>query len=224
TFYSFAFTGTVLATGLTLLETPSAQAVTFYTNFADFDAATTTTLVEDFEAVFPKSTNLPSFVSNGNTYTGITSTGSAFPNVNVVPAGATGFGVPVTTSSVLTASGDEDFRVDFGTPAEAVAFDTYLNVFGPATVRVFGASGLLDTLSLTHDPTTVGFLGMTSTELITAIQWTSPNGSITDTGIDNIRLGDIIDSEPVPEPTSILSLLVLGTLGGRSLLKRRSQG
>ncbi|MBP0016304.1 MAG: PEP-CTERM sorting domain-containing protein [Cyanobacteria bacterium SBLK] len=219
--YQLVLASTVLALGFDLLKSQSAQAVSFFTDFAAFDAITTTTLVEDFEAFSPKDRPLSSFVSNGNTYTGISS-GRRSPNVAVGSPGYRNFGVPVTNSSVLAANGDENFKIDFGTPAEAVGFDTYLNAYGPATVQVFGTNGLLDTFILQHDPTTVGFLGMASSDLITSIQWTTVRGGVVNTGIDNIRLGEI-DSSTIPEPTSLLSLLVLGVLGGGSFLKRRSQ-
>ena len=131
----------------------------FFTDVNAFDALTNTTLVEDFEAFSPKDRALLSFVSNGNTYAGV-----GRNNVWVSSPGYRNFGVPVTTSSILTATGDEDFTVEFGTPTEAVGFDTYLNAFAPATVRVFGTTGLLDTFVLNHDPTTVGFLGILADE------------------------------------------------------------
>ncbi|NEO58142.1 MAG: hypothetical protein F6K54_36875, partial [Okeania sp. SIO3B5] len=97
----------------------------FFTDVNAFNALTNTTLVEDFEAFPQKDQPLPSFVSNGNTYTALV--GSGFPNVWVSSPGYTNYGVPVTTSSILTTAGDEDFTVEFGTPTEAVGFDTYLN-------------------------------------------------------------------------------------------------
>ncbi|NEO58227.1 MAG: hypothetical protein F6K54_37350, partial [Okeania sp. SIO3B5] len=136
----------------------------------------------------------------------------------------TNYGVPVTTSSILTTAGDEDFTVEFGTPTEAVGFDTYLNTFGPATINVFGTSGLLDTFVLNHDPTNVGFLGILADEEISSIRWTTVNGGIINTGIDNIVQGTEIESTSTPEPISILSLIALGVLGfGSSLLKRKSR-
>ncbi|NES72575.1 MAG: hypothetical protein F6K24_48970 [Okeania sp. SIO2D1] len=191
------------------------------TDFNAFDALTNTNLVEDFEAFSQKDQPLPSFVSNGNTYTGLA--GFPYSNVWVSSPGYTNYGVPVTTSSILTANGDEDFTVEFGTPTEAVGFDTYLNAFGPATVSVFGTTGILDTFVLSHDPTTVGFLGILASEEISSIRWTTVNGGIINTGIDNILQGTEIESASTPEPKSVLSLVALGVLGfGSRLLKGKS--
>ncbi|OZH53408.1 hypothetical protein AFK68_17815 [Hydrocoleum sp. CS-953] len=201
----------------------SAHASTmFFTDVNAFDALTNTTLVEDFEAFSPKDRRLPSFVSNGNKYIGLA--GVPEPNVVVGSPGYTNFGVPVTTSSILTATGGEDFTVEFGTPTEVVGFDTYLNAFGPATVSVFGTTGLLDTFVLNHDPTTVGFLGILASEEISSIRWTTVNGRSINTGIDNIVQGTEIDNTSTPEPTSALGLIALGVLGfGSRLLKGKSR-
>ncbi|MDJ0554876.1 MAG: hypothetical protein QNJ68_10610 [Microcoleaceae cyanobacterium MO_207.B10] len=74
----------------------------FFTDVNAFDALTNTTLVEDFEGFAPKDRALPSFVSNGNTYTGLASV--PHPNVWVSRPGYINFGVPVTTSSILNCS------------------------------------------------------------------------------------------------------------------------
>ncbi|MEM1168600.1 MAG: hypothetical protein AAGJ08_05840 [Cyanobacteria bacterium P01_H01_bin.35] len=191
----------------------------FFTDVNAFDALTNTILVEDFEAFGQKDRRLPSFVSNGNTYTGLA--GIPSPNVWVSSPGYTNFGVPVTTSSILSANGDEDFTVEFGTPREAVGFNTYLNAFGPATVDVFGITGLLETFVLNHDPTTVGFLGILASEEISSIRWTTVRGGVINTGIDNIVQGTKIESASTPEPRSPLGLIALGLLGfGSRLLKR----
>ena len=172
----------------------------FFTDVNAFDALTDTTLIEDFEAFPLKNQPLSSFVSNGNTYTG-------HPNVFVSSAGATSYGVPITTSSIITANGDEDFTVEFGTPTEAVGFDTYLNAYGPATVSVFGANNLLDTFVLNQDPTTVGFLGILASEEISSIRWTTVNGGKIDTGIDNIIQGSRIDKKSTPESSLLIGIV-----------------
>ena len=177
----------------------------FFTDVNAFDALTDTTLIEDFEAfpykAYPGNNQIfPSFVSNGNTYTG-------HPNVFVSSAGATSYGVPITTSSIITANGDEDFTVEFGTPTEAVGFDTYLNAYGPATVSVFGANNLLDTFVLNQDPTTVGFLGILASEEISSIRWTTVNGGKINTGIDNIIQGSRIDKKSTPESSLLIGIV-----------------
>lgn len=115
------------------------SSVTFYTDSAAFDSVTSTTLVEDFESISPKNTPISSFESNGISYTGFA--GIPFPNVLVSSPGYTNYGVPLTTSSVLTSNGDEDFLLEFSTPITAVGFETYLNDFGPAIVSVLGNGG-----------------------------------------------------------------------------------
>lgn len=193
----------------------SQGAVVFYTDILSFDAASNTVVVEDFENVAPTPTDtaVSFFTNNGNTYTGITSAPFA-ANVWVATPPYNNFGVVPTTSAILTATGDEDFRVDFGTPSTAVGFDTYLNGLGPATVQVFGSGGLLGSFNPAHDPTIIGFLGITSSEAITAIQWTTTLGRTKNTGIDNIRQGTA-----VAEPTTLL-LLGLG-IAGLGFARRR---
>ncbi len=202
---------TMFLTGVFVLTVahPGYSIPVYYTDFASFDTVTTTTIVEDFETVSPKDTPLSSFVSNGNTYTAIASTPAA-PNVWVSSPGYTNYGVPITTSSILTATGDEDFTVDFGNPTSVLGFDTYLNSFGPVTLQLFGLNGLLDTRILDHDPTQVGFLGIIASESIYSMRWTSINGRVTNTGIDNIRQGTV-QQPVVPEP-STLTFLGIGLI------------
>jgi hypothetical protein len=204
-----------------LLTAASAQkansAVIFFTDFNSFNEVTKTTVVENFESSsLTIDTFLPPFVSNGNTYTGFA--GQPFPNVYIVPPSANSAFLFPITSNVLSANGDEDFTVDFGSPTRVLGFDTYLNGFGPATVQVFGNSGLLDTFSLSHDPTTVGFLGIVADEPVTSIRWTTVNGGIVNTGIDNIRQGTVL-SASVPEPSTILGSSI--ALGFGTFLKRK---
>jgi len=205
--YRIVAAATITMVGINAVNVEAAT-INYFTDLSLFNAETSTTLIEDFEAVTPKDTPLSSFNSNGNTYTALNSSPFA-PNVGVASPGYTNFGVPITTSSILAANGDEDFMIDFGAPKPVVGFDTYLNAFGSANIEVFGSGGLLDTYTLNQDPTTIGFLGIVASEPITSLRWTTVNGRAINTGLDNIRTGTV-NSANVPEPTAIAGLLITG--------------
>jgi hypothetical protein len=185
--------------------------VTFFTDDVAFNNASIISTVEDFEAFSPKDIALSSFTFNGIIYSGIT-------NVWVSSPGYTNFGVPITDSSILTATGDEDITVSFEVPVTAVGFNTYLNSFGPAVVEVIGSNGILDVFSPSHNPTEVGFLGITSSEEILSIHWKTVNGAATNTGIDNILTGSIRESLLV-SLNSFTALSIPGNNGEKVLLK-----
>ena len=185
-----------------LVSAPSVfGSVTYYTDFAAFDAVTDISLLETFDSVIPKDTALASFVSQGITYAGV---GGATVWVTSYPY--PNFGVALPDATVLTATGPEDFGVELNllSPGTAIGFDTYLNASGPATIEVHGSGGLLGTYSLDHDPTQVGFFGTTANEPIYKIRWTTTGGETVNTGIDNVRIGAVI-----PAPGAIL----LGSIG-----------
>ncbi len=188
----------------------SSAAFTVFDNFADFDAATDTILVEDFEGVIPKDTALASFTSNSITYTGLQDPTIVTPNVWVASAGYTNFGIPgATTSAILTSTGYELFDIDLSAvPATAVGFDVYLNGDGAVTTQYYGSTdNLLLTVIDGRGPGAVRFLGALMDEPIYRIEWASAvvRGQQVNTGLDNLRLG----STAVPAPGAIL----LGTLG-----------
>lgn len=189
-----------------------------YSDLALFNAATVNNvLVEDFESVPAYPTVTTSLTHNDITYTGL----ATHNNVTVASPGFTNFGIPgATTTSILTGNGTDNVQIDFALPMEAVGFDTYLNSWtydaGGANVDVYGASGLLSSFQHNHDFTQVGFLGILADEDITRIVWTTTNGNLINTGIDNVRLADAVN---VPEPGT-LALLALGLLGVRSRFKK----
>jgi hypothetical protein len=158
--------------------------------------------VEDFEAVFPKDTALLSFTSNGITYTGAQ---AGYPNVEVASPGDISFGVPVTTSSVLTSAGNEVFTIDLSAnPARAVGFDVYLNG-GDVATQWYGVGGHL--LMTVHDvrPAGLYFLGFAADEPIYTITWTAVDGACINTGVDNVYVGAL------PAPATLL-LSAVGTV------------
>jgi len=203
-----------LAAVLLPLSSVSLAVPSVYTSFSSFDVFSNTVLVEDFEAVVPKDTALPSFTSNGITYTG---TQASNPNVWVASPGYTNFGVPLTTSSVLTSTGPEDFVVDLSAFSyTAISFDAYLNNLGPVTVQVYGSG---PAPMLTHiDLRGAGmwFTGYIMDEPITSIHWVSIGGEKINTGIDNLRAGYV-----VPTPGAVL-LGAIGTCLVGWLRRRRS--
>lgn len=204
---------------LLLAATTANSTVIFYTDFTSFDTASTTTLTEDFESYATKDIPLASIYSNGITYSPLGSS----TNVWVSSPGYTNYGVPgATTTSILTATGDEHFMITPDSALSAIGFDTYPNQYVPALVNVFGTSGLMDTFDLTTLPNNqIGFLGITSTSAITAVEWFTTSGGVLNTGIDNIYTQAYQQS--VPEP-SILLLLASGIMAlGISRRKRRTQ-
>jgi len=192
-----------MAAVLLPLSSVSLAVPSFYVDYASFDAAVNILQVEDFEAVVPKDTALPSFTSNGVTYTGTQATN---PNVWVASAGYTNFGVPVTTSSILTSTGPEDFTVDLSAFSyTAVGFDEYLNGLGDVVVEFYGSQ---PTPALTlFDGRVAGqwFFGVLLDEPITKIHWTSVGGERINTGMDNLAMG----VSAVPAPGAVL----LGAIG-----------
>lgn len=202
---------------------PAHATLIAYTDLASFDAAANAAVVEDFESAFPKNVPLGAFSHNGISYTPYA--GSPSSNVWVAGPGYPNFGTPVTTTSILTANGDEDWLMTF-TASTAVGFDTYLNQYGPATIRAYGASGLLGTYTVNHNPAQVGFFGLTSdAEAITSLRWTTVGGGIINTGIDNIRLGSIDDVTPgaVPEP-STFAMFGMALAAAGLAARRRKRG
>jgi len=194
---------------LLLACTPIAfGAPTFYTDATAFDAASNILITEGFESAAPedKDVALASFTSQGITYAGV-----GGKNVWIASPGYDNFGVkPLTTSSILTATGEEDFTfsMQLSFPTTAVAFDTYLNFNEEATIKVFTGTPdsyvLIGTKTIEHEPTVVGFFGATSLQPITMIQWTTLGGASENTGIDNVQVGYV-----VPAPGALL----LGAVG-----------
>lgn len=202
----------ICAAFISMFSTTAYADMTFYFTKADFDAAVSTTLLEDFESFVPKDVPLASFTSNGMTYS---NTSGPWPwwNVLVASPGYNNFGagVGITTTSILTATGAEYTIADFSKPPTAVGFDTYFNGLAPTTVEFFGTQGLLGTFVFDASLDNKGYLGVVSSDPITSFHWTNLMGGQLNTGIDNISVNT------VPEP----SLMVLLGISMMSLVGLR---
>ena len=214
-------TSIAIALAATMVTLPASAAITFYNNAGTFNSVATTSLIDDYETGDPRNTQLASLTRNGVTYTPFA--GTPFPNVLLADPGYINFGagVGVTTSSILTANGDENFRADFASAVTAVSFDAYWNGLGPATITVFDGSTILGSYSPSGNPNNKGFLGFLSdSTAITGFQWNTTLGGIANTGIDNLRTGSI--SGPIPEPETYAMLLAgLGLLA--TITRRKKQ-
>jgi hypothetical protein len=197
-----------------LFATPLA-AQSYTSPGAFLGAAGLPSYVETFETVpFAKDVAFPSFTIAGTTYTG-----QAGTNVWVSSPGYTNYGAGLnpTTTSILTANGDENFLIQFLSPNYAVGFDVYYNGLGPATTSFFNGTTLLGSIGYNGSALLGfnGFIASISTP-ITSVQFISTLGGQLNTGIDNLAL---VTVAPVPEPAT-LTLLATG-LAGLALLRRR---
>ncbi len=174
---------------------------------------------EDFESAVPKDAPLSSL----NTLVGTFTPTPGF-NVFVSSPGYTNYGPGLnpTTSSILTANGDESFDWTFAFGAAEVWLEIYLNDLGPATLSFYGAgSNLLAGFVYADDSDSTNNLVSlhydAGANVITNATFVSTNGGISNTGLDNITIAQRGDS--VPEPSSLA--LVLAGLGLGALRARR---
>ena len=201
---------------LAAVLTASPMAAQTYTSSgAFFGAAGTPAYTETFETVpITKDVAYPTF-----TFGGITYTGQAGTNVWVSSPGYPNFGAGLnpTTTSILTANGDENFLLQFLSPYYAVGFDVYYNGLGPATASFFNGATLLGSIGY-NGAAFLGFNGFVASNAtpITSVQFVSTLGGQLNTGLDNIA---VVAVAPVPEPAT-LALCATG-LAGIALFRRR---
>lgn len=184
----------------------------------------TAATVETFESLGPKDVPLAAVASPVGTF--LPFTGGA-GNLVIASPGYTNFGPGnnPTTTSILTANGDESFEFLLATPASAVLMDVYLNDLGPAWLTYFNGTTQIGQLMFAADTNAgnnflaqVGF-NFGTTNQITRITWLSTLGGQLNTGIDNVTVSF------VPEPSAWALLIAgFGLIGGamRARWRRRA--
>jgi hypothetical protein len=207
-----------------MVQVAPAATMVLYTNESAFTAASSAVLLDDFEAFATKDTALASIISQGVTYTAYA--GFPTPNVWVASPGYSNFGPAVpqpTTTSILTANGDEDFiGGSFATAAYALGFDVYLNGLGAASVEFFSGVTSLGTINFAPAANGVEFAGITSTTAITSFHFVSTLGGQINTGIDNVRVAASATS--VPDTGSLLMYAAIpGLILVQRLTRRRTR-
>lgn len=169
---------------------------------------------ETFETVpVSKDSAHASFTKAGATYTALGGT-----NVFVSSPGYTnyGAGVGTTTSSVLTANGDEHFQVSLAAAADALAMDVYTNGLGPLTLTFFNGATLLGTAIFSGSEDDIRFVGFQGDQAVTRFEFISTLGGRRNTGLDNIAFASTGGGTQVPVPgTAALALLALALAGAQ---------
>ncbi len=180
---------------------------------------------EDFESVPVKDASLPSLSTLVGTF--VPAGGG---NVFVSSPGYTNFGPGLnpTSSSILTASGHENFDWTLSFAAATVSLEIYLNDLGPALMSFYDASDtLLATFSYASDSDSTNNLVSLSynagADVITRATFVSTLGGVLNTGLDNITIAQRGSTE-VPAPSVLsLALLALVLLPSSPAARRAAQ-
>jgi hypothetical protein len=204
-----------LIVGSSLSLGTAQAAVIFVDSLAAFGASA---VIDDFEDFSPKDSFIPGAFTRANlTYEAVSCSGTEFGqaicpgNLGVSSPGYINYGIAgATTSSILTANGNEVFTITPGVALRNLGFDVYTiddpgfptSVVGAENVLVSVLTASGTTLhSLTPPAGNFGFLGILSDEDILEVTWRASAGGIRNTGIDNIRV-----SASVPEPGALFAL------------------
>src|SRR5574340_459465 len=198
---------------------PSHAALTFYSNWSDFNSANPGLFVEGFEnahggtAAFTgpldSSTNNGVFLP-GDILPGITLSDNPGPDGGGMFLAAPGQSANPTNAVGQNTPSSDALDMAFSISMSAAAFDIFQNcgvgaqsgATQPYPVSIFGSSGLLGALSVSVPSGSAGFFGVSSdSDLITRI---SVNNSSAFDVIDNVAFGSAGGS--VPEPTSLALL------------------
>lgn len=180
---------------------------------------------EDFESMPAKDVALPSLSTLVGTFLPV-----GGGNVFVASPGYTNFGPGLnpTTSSILTASGPENFEWTLSFTAATVWLDIYLNDLGPAMMSFYDASDtLLTSFSYASDSDSsnnlVSLFYDAGANVITRATFVSTLGGVLNTGLDNITIAQSVPGG-VPAPSALaLTLLGLGLLSAGQMAGKASR-
>jgi hypothetical protein len=205
-----------------------AQASTFYSNEATFDAAVSGVtdvtfggIVND-SAVPPNPTGYTSYALGKTTVGGLQfAVGPASPSGILFAIGAAyyGFGAASLSSQDPGPVGTNDFLVTLPSAVTALGFDYIVD---PGTVTVKLSDGTVDSLTASGTPTS-GFFGVTSATGFTSVDITelfspaSESINLTEFTYGTTRAST---SPAVPEPDSLL-LVFTGLAGVAGALKTK---
>ena len=197
---------------------PAYAQVVFFSSQAAFQAASTTTLQATFESIAIEGHIVNPYTEGSVTFFDPKNLYNARPGG---PAAINDFDAPVT-SNVLTVSGNEDITMTFaGSAPTAVGFTSLTNRFDAPVVTVFDVfNALIGSFVLTQAPSTVGFVGITSTVGIGSVHWLADRGEIKDTGIDNIHVGVNAIPEPATSGLMLVGLALAGIAARRRAARR----
>jgi len=212
------FSTMAAAAAAALAMSGAAQAaVTLYTTQAAFDAAATVTNLEDFTGLSQgvKSTATIA-VRNGIDFVNQPG-GNSQHDLFVVSANSGLLAAPNPTA-VLSADGDENFRISLhsGASFTAFAFTFLTNDYAAPVISLYGASGLIQSFTLTQGTNTSAFIGFVSSTPILYVQDIVDRGYIDNTAIDDVQIG----TAAVPEPATWMSLILGLGLAGAAIRRR----
>lgn len=189
----------------------ASAALTFHSTAAAFNAASTGLTTEGFEATTPppgfftgfvgdldKTTSVPGLVNPGDIQDGLRVHDVGTLTLGVIDPGLFGSASKIVGSSDGGAIDDTlelRFYNNNVTAVGAQLFSLFAGLEADTiNVSVFGTSGLLGTVDIATSVGDFGFLGVTSSEVITRIHLSSQNGWYE--AVDNVQYGSAVPLPP----------------------------
>lgn len=199
-----------LSSSLHILDAKSSHAATVFSSLAAFEAALSSpsTVIDDYNE-FTSFTSITTPLDRGV----YSLTDQQISEMSVGFIGGTGFqNVDGTGHMVISSTSGAGITFSFDDPFSAVGFD-YTVGSGSGDVQVT-AEGFSDTITTNSASQFFGVIFDSPVSSFTLSNVSSPQ-----IGVDNLRTG--VPATSTPEPTTILGLLAVGSLGA---LSRKRKG